>query len=121
VWLRLESADVIHSFWVPRLAGKMDLIPGHSNAMWFTAETPGLYLGQCAEYCGTQHAHMLLRVYAEDSAQFDAWRAAQSKPGYCVPIAWDDGTISCNDGKPSGLVVWPEAPAVQPTPWPFLG
>ncbi len=88
VWLRLESADVIHSFWVPRLAGKMDLIPGHSNAMWFAAETPGLYLGQCAEYCGTQHAHMLLRVYAEDSAQFDAWRAAQSKP------AVEDATVA---------------------------
>ncbi len=78
VWLRLESADVIHSFWVPRLAGKMDVIPGHTNGMWFTAETPALYLGQCAEYCGTQHAHMLLRVVAQTPADFAAWRIQQS-------------------------------------------
>ena len=52
VSLRLESADVIHSFWVPRLAGKTDLIPGHTNHLWFNAEQAGLYLGQCAEYCG---------------------------------------------------------------------
>ncbi len=80
VSLRLESVDVIHSFWVPRLAGKTDLIPGHTNHLWFNAEQSGLYLGQCAEYCGTQHAHMLLRVYAEDSATFDAWLTAQAAP-----------------------------------------
>ena len=77
VWLRLESADVIHSFWVPRLAGKTDLIPGRTNYTWFEAERPGLYLGQCAEYCGNQHAHMLLRVYADPPEKFDAWLETQ--------------------------------------------
>lgn len=80
VWLRLESADVIHSFWVPRLAGKKDLVPAWTNHLWFTAERPGLYLGQCAEYCGTQHAHMLLRVYAHPQDEFDAWLDRQRRP-----------------------------------------
>src|SRR5271157_3641098 len=62
VYLTLESADVCHSFWVPRLAGKTDLIPGRTNHMWFQTSQQGLFLGQCAEYCGTQHAPMLLRV-----------------------------------------------------------
>ena len=77
IWLRLESADVIHSFWVPRLAGKKDLVPGWTNHHWFTAERAGLYLGQCAEYCGTQHAHMLLRVYADEPEDFDQWLDSQ--------------------------------------------
>ena len=62
VYLDLESADVIHSFWLPQLAGKTDVIPGRINHLWFAAENPGWYTGQCAEYCGTQHAHMWLRV-----------------------------------------------------------
>src|SRR5438132_5665370 len=65
VYLTLRSADVCHSFWVPRLAGKTDVIPGRVNAMWFQTDRPGLYLGQCAEYCGTQHANMLLRVVVD--------------------------------------------------------
>ncbi len=80
VWLRLESADVIHSWWVPALAGKMDVIPNHTNHTWFTAETEGLYLGQCAEYCGNQHAGMLLRVIASKPAEFDAWLQTQVAP-----------------------------------------
>ncbi len=80
VWLRLESADVIHSWWVPALAGKMDVIPNHTNHTWFTAETEGLYLGQCAEYCGNQHAGMLLRVIASKPADFDAWLQTQAAP-----------------------------------------
>src|SRR5262249_49490934 len=67
-WLTLLSADVAHSFWVPRLAGKTDLIPNRVNHMWFAPTTPGVYLGQCAEYCGTQHAKMLLRVYVHPRA-----------------------------------------------------
>src|SRR5215472_13203894 len=62
VYLTLKSADVCHSFWVPRLAGKIDLIPGRTNHLWFRTDRPGMYLGQCAEYCGTQHAKMLIRV-----------------------------------------------------------
>lgn len=80
VYLKLESADVIHSFWVPRLAGKTDLIPGRTNRTWFQARKEGLFLGQCAEYCGTQHAGMLLRVVAEPADRFDAWLAKQRQP-----------------------------------------
>jgi cytochrome c oxidase subunit II len=79
VYLRLESADVIHSFWVPRLAGKMDLIPGRTNSLWFQTDRPGLYLGQCAEYCGTQHAGMLLRVNVDPPADFERWLENQKK------------------------------------------
>ena len=79
-FLTLESADVVHSFWVPQLAGKTDLIPNHRNLMWIEPREPGLYRGQCAEFCGTQHAHMLLRVYVEPRAEFDRWVAAQQAP-----------------------------------------
>jgi cytochrome c oxidase subunit 2 len=80
VYLTLRSADVAHSFWVPRLAGKTDLIPGQVNSMWFQTARPGLYLGQCAEYCGTQHANMLLRVYVDSPDDFQSWLANQQKP-----------------------------------------
>jgi cytochrome c oxidase subunit 2 len=79
VHLTLKSADVCHSYWIPRLAGKTDLIPGRTNEMWFEARQPGLYLGQCAEYCGTQHANMLLRVNADTPEEFDAWLANEKK------------------------------------------
>jgi len=78
--LKLLSADTDHSFWVPRLAGKTDLIPNHPNAMWIDPQKPGLYLGQCAQYCGTQHAKMLLRVYVESRSDFDRWIQQQSQP-----------------------------------------
>jgi cytochrome c oxidase subunit 2 len=73
VYLTLKSADVCHSFWVPRLAGKTDLIPGRVNSMWFRTDQPGLYLGQCAEYCGTQHANMLIRVVVDSPDDFQTW------------------------------------------------
>lgn len=79
-YLTLKSADVCHSFWVPRLAGKTDLIPGRTNRMWFSTTEPGLYVGQCAEYCGTQHANMLLRVYVDSEADFQKWLAAEQLP-----------------------------------------
>lgn len=78
--LKLLSADTDHSFWVPRLAGKTDLIPNHPNVMWIDPQEPGLYLGQCAQYCGTQHAKMLLRVYVQSQAEFDRWVRQQSRP-----------------------------------------
>jgi len=77
VLLRLASRDVIHSFWVPKLGGKMDVIPGQTNLAWIEAKTPGRFVGQCAEFCGFQHAHMALEVVAEPPAQFEAWRRAQ--------------------------------------------
>ncbi|TFV88423.1 cytochrome c oxidase subunit II [Oxalobacteraceae bacterium OM1] len=79
VHVRLESVDVIHSFWIPKLAGKTDLIPGQINHAWLQAVEPGTYQGICGEFCGPQHAHMMLRVVAEDQAHFDAWRKQQSE------------------------------------------
>ena len=79
-FLTLLSADTDHSFWVPRLAGKTDLIPNHPNSMWIDPHETGLYLGQCAQYCGTQHGKMLLRVYVEPRAEFDRWVQAQRQP-----------------------------------------
>jgi cytochrome c oxidase subunit 2 len=78
-FLDLRSADVVHSFWVPRLAGKTDLIPNKINSMWIEPERTGLFLGQCAKYCGTQHAKMLLRVYVETPEDFDRWVKEQQK------------------------------------------
>jgi cytochrome c oxidase subunit 2 len=79
-WLTLLSADVAHSFWVPRLNGKTDLIPNRVNHMWLAPSQPGMYIGQCAEYCGTQHAKMLLRVYVHPRAEFDRWARSQADP-----------------------------------------
>ena len=79
-YLAMSSADTDHSFWVPRLAGKMDLIPNRLNTMWIDPQAPGLYLGQCAQYCGTQHAKMLLRVYAQSPEDFAAWVEQQQRP-----------------------------------------
>jgi cytochrome c oxidase subunit 2 len=84
VELNLESLDVIHSFWVPSLAGKMDLIPGRHNKMTIDATNPGVYRGQCAEFCGYQHAHMKMLVIAEPSQQFESWKAAQILPAASV-------------------------------------
>jgi cytochrome c oxidase subunit 2 len=78
-YLSLSSADTDHSFWVPRLAGKTDLIPNRLNTMWIDPQAPGLYLGQCAQYCGTQHAKMLLRVYAQSPEDFAAWIKQQQR------------------------------------------
>ena len=72
-FLTLLSADTDHSFWVPRLAGKTDLIPNHPNSMWIDPHEPGLFLGQCAQYCGVQHGKMLQRVYVQPRAEFDRW------------------------------------------------
>jgi cytochrome c oxidase subunit 2 len=79
-YLSMSSADTDHSFWVPRLAGKMDLIPNRVNTMWIDPQAPGLYLGQCAQYCGVQHAKMLLRVYAQSPEDFEAWVKQQQRP-----------------------------------------
>ncbi|HUZ02618.1 MAG TPA: cytochrome c oxidase subunit II [Thermomicrobiaceae bacterium] len=79
VRLELTSRDVIHSFWVPQLAGKQDAVPGRTNFINFKADTPGEYDGQCAEFCGAQHAHMLFRVFVDTPAQFQAWVQSQEK------------------------------------------
>lgn len=81
-FIRLLSADTDHSFWVPRLGGKTDLIPNHPNIMWIDPQETGVYLGQCAQYCGTQHAKMLLRVYVQSKDEFDRWIEQQRQPAF---------------------------------------
>ncbi|MCL5670394.1 MAG: cytochrome c oxidase subunit II [Acidobacteria bacterium] len=77
-WLvRLESADVIHDWWVPDLGRKIDAIPGHPNRFWIEADKPGIYRGTCAEYCGAEHAWMRIRVVAQPTAEFQAWEQHQ--------------------------------------------
>ena len=85
VVFELESADVIHSFWVPRLGGKTDMIPGRRNFMRLQADTPGTYGGQCAEYCGGAHALMGLVVVAHAPDAYEVWRARQAQPAASVP------------------------------------
>jgi cytochrome c oxidase subunit 2 len=87
-FLKLLSADTDHSFWIPRLAGKTDLIPNHPNSTWVDPHEAGLYLGQCAQYCGTQHAKMLLRASVDSRADFDRWVQAQQQ------IARDESALS---------------------------
>ncbi len=78
--VELRTADVIHSFWVPRLNRKQDLIPGRTNRLLLEADRPGVYRGQCAEFCGLQHAHMSFYVFADRPARFRAWLADQAAP-----------------------------------------
>ena len=80
VYLALTSADVIHSFWVPQLAGKMDMLPGRMQHLLVSADAPGVWRGQCAEFCGEQHALMALHVVGLAPGDFDAWLAAQAQP-----------------------------------------
>jgi len=77
-FLKLLSADTDHSFWVPRLGGKTDLVPNHPNQMWIEPRETGLFLGQCAQYCGTQHGMMLLRIYVDSRTDFDRWLKEQA-------------------------------------------
>jgi cytochrome c oxidase subunit II len=79
-FLQLLSADTDHSFWVPELGGKTDLIPNHPNRMWMDPQRTGVFLGQCAQYCGTQHAKMLLRVSVDSPEEFASWVRAQQRP-----------------------------------------
>ena len=80
VAIKTTSRDVIHSFWVPNLHGKRDVLPGHVNSFWLQADRSGTYRGQCAEYCGLQHAHMALYVIAEPRDQFERWLETQRAP-----------------------------------------
>ena len=91
VGVYLESTDVIHSFWVPKLAGKLDIIPGRTNRMWFNATKPGTYSGQCAEFCGLGHAGMRLTAVAESEEDFQAWVDEQLNGG---------GSTSAPQGAP---------------------
>jgi cytochrome c oxidase subunit 2 len=86
-FLTLLSADTDHSFWIPALGGKTDLIPNRINRMWFDPQRTGLFLGQCAQYCGTQHGKMLQRVWADSPEDFDKWVEAQRQPAAQDPAA----------------------------------
>jgi cytochrome c oxidase subunit II len=97
-YLAMSSADVTHSFWVPRLAGKMDAIPNRINTMWIDPQVPGLYLGQCAQYCGTQHAKMLLRVVAQTPEDFAQWIEQQKRAS--------DTNLSGNSAAAEGQTVF---------------
>jgi cytochrome c oxidase subunit 2 len=77
--LRLRSADVMHSFWFPRQAGKRDLVPGRENQLWFTPDSVGVYPGQCAEFCGTSHALMAMRLYVDTAEDFERWVQGQAE------------------------------------------
>jgi cytochrome c oxidase subunit 2 len=93
----LKSADVIHAFWVPQLAGKTQTIPGQINEQWIQADVPGIYRGQCSQFCGAQHAHMAFEVVAQDRAGFDAWRREQAKPA--TPVAGAAGALALHGQK----------------------
>ncbi|SDR54150.1 cytochrome c oxidase subunit 2 [Paraburkholderia fungorum] len=80
VRIALKSADVVHAFWVPQLAGKTQTIPGQTNEQWIEADRPGIYRGQCSQFCGEQHAHMAFEVVAQTPDEFNAWRDAQARP-----------------------------------------
>jgi cytochrome c oxidase subunit 2 len=84
-FITLESADVIHSFWIPQMAGKMDVIPNRTNRIWIDPRRPGTYVGQCAEYCGIQHAGMLLSVTVHSRGDFARWVAEQQGPAHDDP------------------------------------
>ena len=77
VEVNLTSSDVLHSFWIPKLAGKLDIIPGKNLTMWFQGDNPGEYFGQCAEFCGESHAWMRFRVIVDTQEEYDAWTQAQ--------------------------------------------
>ncbi|MFZ2169016.1 MAG: cytochrome c oxidase subunit II [Methylococcaceae bacterium] len=93
VLVKLKSADVIHAFWVPMLAGKTQMIPGLTNQQWLQANAEGVYRGQCTQYCGVQHAHMGLEVVAQSAAEFREWQDAQRK------TAASASAIDINAGK----------------------
>lgn len=79
--VRIESADVIHDFWAPNLARKMDAVPGHWSYIWLEADEPGIYAGTCSEFCGAQHAWMRFRVIAEPETDFEAWLNNEARAG----------------------------------------
>ncbi|GIV96436.1 MAG: cytochrome c oxidase subunit 2 [Herpetosiphonaceae bacterium] len=125
--VELQSKDVVHSFWVPKLMGKTDTLPGLTNYLWFNAEEPGEYYGQCAEFCGEQHALMRFKVIARPQAEFDAWAAAMKEPppappqsaGLCLGCHTFDATKPSTVGpnlRNFGSRAWIAAGALENTP-----
>jgi cytochrome c oxidase subunit 2 len=114
----LKSADVIHSFWVPALSGKTDVIPGQTNETWIEASASGVFRGQCSEYCGAQHAHMAFSVFADDAGTFQSWWQAQLavSPSPTEPLTIAGRAVfirrcgSCHTvrGTPAGGILGPD-------------
>ena len=117
VRVELTSQDVIHSFWIPQLAGKMDIIPGQTNVTWLQADRPGIYRGQCSEYCGAQHAHMALYVVADTPQDFAAWRDATS----CATRPRRPPTRRGSASRCSRRTAPPATPCAAPTAGGILG
>lgn len=113
--LRLTTKDVIHSFWVPQFAGKRDMIARHTNHFWFTAADTGIYSGQCAEFCGTEHGRMMFHVVSEDSAGFAAWVATQHGAAPDSALAKDSLYQAGKTAFLAGGCVGCHAMAGQPT------
>jgi cytochrome c oxidase subunit 2 len=108
-FMKLTSADVMHSFWVPQLDGKTDVLPNRVNEMWIDPQTPGLYVGQCAQFCGAEHAKMLLRVYVDTPDQFKRWIESQQKmqpelTGNVASEAQSTMEAAPNAGNQNGVV-----------------
>lgn len=95
ILLQVNSADVIHDWWVPKLGRKIDMFPGMDNYVWMYAPKPGTYLGTCSEFCGTQHAHMRIRVIAQNKKDFKKWQEHQLKPA--LPVSKNDSLVK--EGK----------------------
>jgi cytochrome c oxidase subunit 2 len=101
-FMKLESADVWHSFWVPQLAGKVDNIPDHVNHMWIDPHVPGIYVGQCGQFCGLEHAKMLIRVYVDTPQQFQQWITRQQQPAAEQPGPPEaEAVAAANSGEPA--------------------
>ena len=94
--LVLSAADVLHSFWVPNLAGKLDMVPGRVNRLRLQADRPGVYRGQCAEFCGVAHVWMALHVVAEEGGRFDEWRARQREPAAASNATFQARCAGCH-------------------------
>ncbi len=111
----LKSNDVIHAFWVPQLGGKLDMVPGRTNTLRLQADQPGVYRGQCTEYCGAAHALMAMEVIAQPQAEFDAWAALQAQPASELGGAgWEafasSGCGACHSvrGTPANGLIGPD-------------
>ena len=104
VYWRLRSGDVIHSFWVPKLGGKRDVLPGRENFIWYGADSAGVYWGQCAEYCGLQHANMGMRVIAEEPQAFRDWVQEQLSPAAEPAVSLDTTEVG-PEGSPRDSLI----------------
>jgi cytochrome c oxidase subunit 2 len=115
-FMKLTSADVMHSFWVPNLAGKTDLLPNRVNEMWIDPQETGVYLGQCAQFCGMQHAKMLLRVYVDSPEQFQQWIASQQKAQSEIAVTMPASLSGPNQGNGGLRGPAPNSPTTRMEP-----